>query len=490
MLTPVDGDVPSAWALIVAFSVLGGLGAILQAALAVVSPTAAAFLAPESAAATTGLISALTGASSLISPVLGQLADQQRSFRAPFLIANSFQALGVLGVLAGVVSRSVHLYTLSATLSAMGGNACLMLSFALAGAYGALAPARASAITSTLILATTLLQSLGLALLATYPLASASAPSELSLTSLVVLCCLSLLSPVALLCLPLAWLQPRAHAGEGSAPCETVTPTNDAGERAVGVLECARGALTVVTRYCTNREYMPLLLLTLAVSLVTGAVYFMLNFLLYFLEDWTSVGDNAVTWFSAVSGYATLLLAALVVPMGACLDALPRFRTYTAWLLVLTAVTAATPHVRSPAPLGWLFIPALMTAFQALNLLGIPMILATLPDRATLSRCDAQFHPTTHALMNLPPASRDITMSTSVQAVAMALNAFVMGRVLEQAETTEFMLGGRLRYSLEGYELAMGAAAVEILVGAVGIVVCGEIVRLRKEGSGRGRILA
>ena len=74
-------------------------------------------------------------------------------------------------------------------------------------------------------------------------------------------------------------------------------------------------------------------------------------------------------------------------------------------------------------------------------------------------------------------------MSTSVQAVAMASNAFVMGRVLERAATSEFVLGGRLRYSLEGYKFAMGAAAVEILVGAVGIIICGEIVRRHKAGS-------
>ena len=392
---PVDGGVPSAWELILAFSVLGGVGAILQAALAVLSPTAAAFLAPESAAATTGLISALTGASSLISPVLGQLADRQGSFRSPFLIANAIQALGVWCVLGSVVSRSVTLYTLGATLSAMGGNACLMLSFALAGAYGALTPSRASAITSTLILSTTLIQSLGLALFATYPLASASTPSELSLTSLLVLCCLVLLSPAAVLCLPRRWLQPTGVEVDG-ALAENDPCTGNVGPRTMERTARPYGALVVLRQYCTERKYAPLLLLTAAVSLVTGAVYFMLNFMLYYLEDWTTVAGDAVTWFSAVSGYATLLLAAIVVPMGACLDPLPRFRTYVAWLFVLATVTAAAPYVRDPAPLGWLFIPALMTAFQALNLLGIPMILATLPDRATLSRCGsrpAALHP-------------------------------------------------------------------------------------------------
>jgi len=463
--------VPPLWALTLCFGVMSGLGAISQAALPILLPSAAAYLSPESAAATTGLITALTGGSSLFSPLLGQLADRKADFRLPLLIANAIQLTGYIGSLLSLLVRSVGGYIASATLVAMGGNACLMLSFALAGAYGALAPHRASSITSTLVLSTTLLQSAGLGLLTTFPFtpptpsSSASAPqtAPLSLVSVYILTALAALSPGGLFCLPRRWLQPQ-RAGTGTSTGGVgVSTSAGAGASMAACNDVSAGAppacvaYAVLGRYVCGAAYRPLLLLTAAISAVNGAVYFLINFYLYYLEDHTSVGEAAASWFSAVSGYATLALALLVLPMGACLDCAPRYRTYLACMLLLALITAATPHVHRAEPLGWFCVPAAMTAFQALNLLSLPLLVTAIPEPAAMSR--------------------DITMSTSVQAVAMALNAFGLGLVLQRAATGELMLGGRHRYALAGYQASFGAAAGEILVGAAGILFCGELVR-------------
>jgi hypothetical protein len=163
--------VPSLRAFTLLFVLLSWCAGVIAVTQSIYVPAACAFIVPESAAQWASTIAGLAIASALVGPIFGTIADEMGDILPALIGAITISTAGAVLAIVGCHMINISLFAIGAFLMAAGGlGGVFPLLFAMCGMFGFIVPDRTGSISSAMLLAMTLVQTVSALICALMPL--------------------------------------------------------------------------------------------------------------------------------------------------------------------------------------------------------------------------------------------------------------------------------------------------------------------------------
>ena len=456
---------PSKWRIFSGTMLAYGSGFLTQISMiTILAPTLSAILAPANAAAVSMKGIGFTQISTIATPILGNMADRRRSFQAAATLTTWLNVIAIVMLIVIVESReavgewlSVAAFYAVCLLIGFSGNGSFELALGTVGVYSSAYPEYASSYTAVAVLCGLFVTVFAMVTVSMRPI------SDGHLEAVYIYAGILIANEVAKTCfLSKSFFQPYKllwwFDPSSSTPVESGPSPNFVRDLLHDWKEAVRN--------WSSTEYRAVVHVVGAVVSFFFAQMVLSSLLLYFLEDQTSLGEDAQEFFTSTTAIVNLGAAIIAIPFGKCLDRLQRPLEVLAVLLFCSG--AAFAGILLAASNVFWAIPG-----QAIfNLITLFSSVAVLPAFMAVT-------------VNQQTIARDVTVMLTIGSVIPGIASLFISQVIGLFGRVQVPGRERLAYTLRGYEVVIGATAVMAILAGKVVMVAIDINKQRIEDEAR-----